>query len=265
MGAVTFSIDSALVEHLRDALPIEAFVESGTFEGETIQRVLPYFDEIHSIELSDSYFANAVDAFASDPAVHLHHGDSPAILSELRPILGNRSVLYWIDAHWCVAEKSAGSLSQCPLLAELDALGELNDESVVIIDDARLFVTVPPDPHETANWPRLGEVIQRLSSLGPRHQLMIVNDVFILFPEAALPAVSDYARIHGVDWLAERHRLARLEQEHEVLSAALSERLAAINDLTEAAEERMVLIDQLTKALAACEVKSTDAAPPGVA
>lgn len=253
MGAVTFSIDAALVEHLRDVLPITVFVETGTFEGETIALMRPYFDEIHSIELSDSYFAKAVERFASDSAIHLHHGDSPGILARLGPTLARKSVLYWLDAHWCVADDSAGSRSQCPLLAELDALGELNAASVLAIDDARLFLSTPPYPHEASNWPRLGELIQKLSRLSPRHEIMVVNDVLVIFPGTALPAVSGYARSKGVDWLAEHHRLGSLEEQHTILASAASERLAAINDLTDAAEARMTTIEQLTKALAACE------------
>lgn len=263
MGAVTFSLDTVLVEHLRTALPITTFVETGTFEGETITRVRPYFDEIHSIELSDLYFASAVKTFASDHGVHLHHGDSPDVLAKLRPALAARPVLYWLDAHWCNVDDSTGSeMSECPLLAELDALEELNEASVLIIDDARLFLATPPYPHDISNWPRLGEVLQKLSSLGGRHQIMIVNDVFIAFPEAASSAVSDYAREHGVDWLAERHRLAGLERQQEALSSSLSERLAAIDALTATAEERLVVIDQLTKALAACEERSADDREP---
>ena len=108
MGAVTFSIDPVLVECLREVLPLATFVETGTFEGETITRMRPYFDEIHSVELSDSHFEAAVERFASYPNVHLHHGDSPEILSRLRPALAEKSVLFWLDAHWCVAASTAG-------------------------------------------------------------------------------------------------------------------------------------------------------------
>jgi hypothetical protein len=38
MGAISFSIDIELVKFLKENLGLEAFVETGTFEGETLEK-----------------------------------------------------------------------------------------------------------------------------------------------------------------------------------------------------------------------------------
>lgn len=248
MGAVDFSIDRKLVESLRESLPLDVFVETGTFEGEAVARVRELFGEIHTVELSDHYHAVATERFAADPHVTVHHGDAPRVLEELRPSLEGKSVLYWLDAHWCVADETAGEQSQCPLLDELASLGRLDETSVVLVDDARLFLATPPAPHEVSAWPRFHEVAQALARLGPAHELMVVNDVIAFFPPAALPAVTRYARTHGIDWLAELHQRRELERERDKLAAVAAERLEAMESISAEAEERLRVIEELKAA-----------------
>lgn len=254
MGAYDFSIDADLVERLRDALPLSVFIETGTFEGEAVARVLPLFDELHSIELAPTYHAAASERFREHPNVRLHLGDSREVLRDLRWTLAARSVLYWLDAHWCVADETAAAESQCPLLGELDALGTLNDESIVLIDDARLFLATPPAPHDPPEWPRFQEVIEKLFSLSAAHEITVVNDVIAFYPASCRDAVSEYARSRGVDLLAQTHHLGELERECAVHARAAAERLAALEELQHShtelervAEERLALINDLTQ------------------
>ena len=44
MGAVNFSIDKDLVEFFSRHLPFEVFVETGTYKGDSIDRVRAYFN-----------------------------------------------------------------------------------------------------------------------------------------------------------------------------------------------------------------------------
>jgi hypothetical protein len=236
MGAVNFSIDISLVERLRQALPLSVFVETGTFEGEAVARMLPLFTEIHTIEVSKEIATEAAERFSSHSTVTVYQGNSSEILNSLRPGLREASVLYWLDAHWCVGSDSGGR-SQCPLLAELGALEKLNGKSVVLIDDARLFLCTPPHPHEADDWPRLHEIVEELLRLSADHEIMVINDVIVFFPETIAREMSDYARSNSIDWLASLHRLEVLEEEREVLHAALAERLEAINELTDIVEK----------------------------
>jgi hypothetical protein len=249
MGAVSFSIDPSLVSELKKVLPLETFVETGTFEGDTVEKVLNLFDSVYSVELSEEYYRKVAERFRNRSNVFISHGPSPEFLQNLKPKLAGISVLYWLDAHWCVADKTAGGTSQCPLLEELDAIGTLGAQSVVVIDDARLFLCPPPFPHEVAHWPRLDRVLQKLSALDKEHEIAIANDVIIFFPAAARAAVERYAYEHSVNWLTvlDKSRdydalLTQLKEKERELEASV-EKDKEIDRLKAAAEERAKVIE----------------------
>jgi hypothetical protein len=261
MGAVTFSIDVALVECLREALALDVFVETGTFEGEAVERVRGLFEEVHTIELSVPHYERAKARFASEANVRVYHGDSREVLRSLREQLEPRRVLYWLDAHWCGETEGSNAPTQCPLLGELDAIGRLNQESVVLIDDARLFLATPPEPQDVADWPRLDDVLRRLAALSRAHELMVINDVITFFPSSLVARVSSFAHLRGFDLLATIHRLEELEQETRILRDVAAERLAALEEkeleiaaLARTAQERLETIERIA---ASAEVEST--------
>jgi hypothetical protein len=109
----------------------------------------------------------------------------------------------------------------------LDAIGELNTLSVLLIDDARLFLCPPPEPHDAA-WPSLSEVLVGLSALSSEHEPMVINDVIVYFPSSIRADLFAYASRHSVDWLAVMHRVKSLEAQREALEKVLDERLALI-------------------------------------
>lgn len=201
MGAVRFSLDPKLVAALRTALPLSVLLETGTFKGATVAEFRPSFEKIVSIELSESLWNDAVNRFKDAPNVSLLQGDSGHNLRQLHASLQGDSVLYWLDAHWCVASNTAGEASQCPLLQELQAIGKLNANSVVLIDDARLFLAPPLAPHEISHWPTFHQIVTALLGLSDEHELMVVNDVIAFYPKKAESGMVAYAQANGCDWL----------------------------------------------------------------
>src|SRR6267378_1270054 len=234
MGAVNFSIDESLLSTMREVLHLRAFVETGTFEGESVQRALPFFEEIHSVELSEMYFEKAVQRFEREKNVHLHHGDSVRFLKQVQQALKEKAVLYWLDAHWCSADETAGSTSQCPVLEELDAISRLGAESVILIDDARLFLCPPPPPHTVEDWPSFDALVRKLFLMSSAHELMVVNDVLICFPRSIREHVEKYAREHSIDWLSVLDK----SRDYDTFRIELGEKEEEINRLAAAARER---------------------------
>jgi hypothetical protein len=173
----------------------------------------------------------------------------------MRSELAGTSILYWLDAHWCVADKTAGGASQCPLLEELDAIGDLNPQSLVLIDDARLFLCPPPYPHEIDHWPSFQSVFQKLSSLSREHEIVIANDVIIFFPAKIRQTIESYTYEHSINWLTvlDKSRdydilLKQLkEKEKELKTAVEKERI--IKDLYGVAEERLLEIHKSSASL----------------
>ena len=241
MGAIRFSIDPALVQALREALPIEVFVETGTFNGQTIDTVLPFFDEIYTCEASKDLHREAVKKFSGANKVRSLLGDSGRILKDLSPRLRDRSVLFWLDAHWCMDEETAGVHSQCPLLQELDAIEELNASSVIAIDDARLFLCAPPIPYEVEQWPSFDAVLRKLYSLSREHEIMVVNDTLIFHPAQIRRHLKDYAHGHSIDWLSVLDKW----REYDQILKQSQEKESEIMELKRSAEERMSVITWL--------------------
>lgn len=201
MGAITFSLDPSLVDALKIELELSILVETGTFKGDTIDLHQSSFDKIFSVELSEALWSDAVKRFQHIEHIQILYGNSQDKLRELVAELKSTGVLYWLDAHWCVASDTAGELSQCPLLEELQAIGRLNAESVVLIDDARLFLAPPLAPHEISHWPSFHQIVTCLLSISEEHELMVVNDVIAFFPSKVKPALEQYAQQNGIDWL----------------------------------------------------------------
>jgi len=243
MGAISFSIDSSLIEFFKQCLPLQVFVETGTFEGAAITVALDHFQSIYSIELSPEYYQYAVDKFCSIDKVKLFQGDSSKVLHDIMPKMQQRSALYWLDAHWCVAKDAAGRSSQCPLLAEIAAIQSLNDSSVIVIDDARLFLAPPLAPHEVAQWPSFTHVVNALMKLSTRHNLLVLNDTILFFPIQIEQKLIHFAQQHGVDWLS----IAEKSRDYNSLCQQLSEKETEIKQLAEACQARADLIDKLSK------------------
>lgn len=247
MGAVTFSIDLELVETLKQALPLTHFVETGTFEGKTVEQVNSLFDEVHSIELAEEYYLKSLERFKSFPNVKLHLGRSEEVLRSLHPRLEAESVLYWLDAHWCSASHTAGETSQCPILQELDAIQHLNSESVLLIDDARLFLCPPPKPHEISQWPNFNQIVRKLFSLNDQHEVMVLNDVVLFYPSSIQEIVQQFAHLTAIDWLSvlDKSRdydalLTQLKQKENLLQ----EKEMQIHLLASVAHERETALQQ---------------------
>jgi glycosyltransferase involved in cell wall biosynthesis len=234
MGAVTFSIDPKLIETLKTNLGVEVFVETGTFKGEAIAIVKDHFKQIYSVELSTEYYQHSSQKFKNYSHITILHGNSSEKLAEIMPQLENKPVIYWLDAHWCVATNTAGEMSQCPLMGEIQAISGFHSDSVVIIDDARLFLATPPAPHEITHWPNLTAIIHALQNLSPTHNLMVINDCIIYYPQKIEAALMYHAHINGMDWL---HALDK-SRDYDTMLAELNSKEKQIQFLKKTCDER---------------------------
>lgn len=245
MGAVHFSIDTDLVRFFRDRLPIATFVETGTYRGDSLERVRPFFEYLYSVESSPRFYHEAAARFAADPAVDIRQGDSADFLAALSDRLRGMPTLFWLDAHWCQDEGTAGEGSQCPLIRELKAIGALHPQSVVLVDDFRFFLSPPNAPHDITQWPSLEEVLPALTALSAAHLLMVVNDVGVLYPAALRDAMRDYARENGVDWL----RILHESREYDTLLHQAREKDQRLGEKDQAIQEKEGEIRRLSEAL----------------
>lgn len=205
MGAIHFSLDENLAAFLARELPIQAFVETGAFHGDSLEIARRHFSDCRSVEMSPELFERVKGRFTGQPNIKVSLSDSPSYLRSQSEELASRPVLFWLDAHWCQAEQTSGAHSQSPLIGELTAIRSLHADSVLLIDDARLYLSAPPLPHNCDDWPDCHSVITALMALSPRHRLMVFNDVIVFHPARISAAMYAFSHRNGADWLLINH------------------------------------------------------------
>lgn len=201
MGAISFSLDAKLVEFLARQLSLRLFVETGAFQGDSLAVASRFISNCRSVEISPDLFEKVRVRFQDQPNIQVRLGDSPSFLRERYHEFAGQPSLFWLDAHWCQAEHAAEQPSQSPLLGELNALQLLHPDSVVLIDDARLYLATPVRPHHVGDWPDFHSVLTALLALSSVHRLMVFNDVIIFYPARIAEQMREFAYNNGVDWL----------------------------------------------------------------
>jgi hypothetical protein len=117
---------------------IRNFIETGTYIGETVKSVLPFFDNIYTIEINRKLYMYNKKKFRKNKNVKVILGNSYKRLQEILPKIDESSI-FWLDAHY-----SGGITSKSdewtPIKKELKVILKFwKKNSVVLIDDARLF------------------------------------------------------------------------------------------------------------------------------
>ena len=126
-----------LVASYAAKLASETLVETGTFFGDMVAASRRRFRTIYSIELDPWLFRRAEKRFARYGHIHLVHGDSQDVLSEVLAKIGG-PILFWLDAHQMVGGVRGASTT--PIVTELEQiLGSDLRDYALLIDDARLF------------------------------------------------------------------------------------------------------------------------------
>lgn len=196
MGLVHPGIPHEIILFLKQQFGLETFVETGTLNGNSAAWASRYFKRVVTIEASEPLWRAARARHAQMTNVEFIRGNSAQQLPALIPTL--ESPLFWLDAHWSGAH-TAGEFDECPLLAEIAAISKSKLEKsqlekvVIVIDDARLFLTPPPAPHKWDHWPDLSTVISALEACGNPY-VTVTDDVIIAVPRAARGAMVGYLR-----------------------------------------------------------------------
>ena len=116
------------------------FIETGTYLGHGIINVKNDFREVHSIELNEKFYNDALINFKDDSNVFMHLGDSAEVMDEIIHNI-NEPILFYLDAHFSGGETAFGKEEDkgCPLLRELNVLGKRKYNDIIIVDDMRLM------------------------------------------------------------------------------------------------------------------------------
>jgi hypothetical protein len=195
VGSQRHGVPLELAVRLRNALKLNAAVETGTYRGDSARALAGVFEHVHTIELSPELHEQARQA--APPNITFHLGDSATVLGEVLAS-ADEPLLFWLDGHWS-GGPTAGADNECPVMAEIAAIDgyALAAGSVILIDDARLFLSPPPPPHRREQWPGFLEVVDLLRQAHERYVTML-EDVIIAVPASARRVVEDYALENGL-------------------------------------------------------------------
>jgi hypothetical protein len=191
MGYIRMGIPKDLVLKLVAARPTPNFVETGTFKGGTTFWAAEHFRKVVTIELSLELSRQAAARSDCPGNIEFLVGDSCQVLPKVVEQLEGFA-LFWLDGHYS-GPGTGGAASECPLLAELEALSRTS-APIILIDDARCFLGPPPPPHNPAHWVNIDRIFSCLATLFEGHVVTIHDDVIIAVPAQLKPVLD-------ADWL----------------------------------------------------------------
>lgn len=117
---------------------ISVLVETGTYEGETLNYFRNKFKKLISIELDYELFNKAKHAFRKYKNIELYNGDSGKTINQVISDL-KEPILFWLDGHFSEGYTAKAELNT-PILEELTSiLNHTVEGHVILIDDARCF------------------------------------------------------------------------------------------------------------------------------
>src|SRR5271165_7073401 len=156
--------------HLR-CMNNPAFVETGTYLGDTLESVRALCSKAVSIEIDPFLHELALKRFRGYPQIELVRGDCVSMLPKVLAGV-DRPALFWLDAHYSSGITGRGEVDD-PILFSLRQLSQHALHShVVLIDDARSF-----DGRESR--PDLVDVLRLLKDINPSYRVSVQHDVVI--------------------------------------------------------------------------------------
>lgn len=199
MGKVRMGIPRDNVEFIAKKLSLATFIEGGTYKGKTARYASKVFDNVLTIEMSEIMYAEASKNLADVENVKVLKGDTRIHIKKLTKKYDN--TLYWLDSHWS-GGNTYGESDECPLLEELQIIFKNQHNFAVLIDDARLFMSPPPLPHEIESWPTLREI----TDIIPKgYEIFIYEDVIYVLPKSSTKPFQVF--IQNVDYEREEKLL----------------------------------------------------------
>jgi len=119
-----------IIDYLKQ-YDIKIFVETGTAYGDTCNAVLPYVDDIYTVELLPEKWEKQCRAI-QNPKIKRSFGHSVQFLNALLPL--SKPTLFWLDAH-VEGTPDTNDPVQWPIQYELDAIFKSETKGLILADD----------------------------------------------------------------------------------------------------------------------------------
>jgi hypothetical protein len=167
-----------LIRALRTRFGIREFVETGTLFGHTAVLASEQIPVVHTIEISRSQYEQCCGEARRNPRITRHLGSSVEVIPQLLPGLAGPT-LWYLDGHWSGQGPRLGP--ECPVVEEIRLIGNRPGD-VVVVDDARLFISPPGPPHRPDEWPTLEMAVEALRAHRPESTIQLWFDSILSTP-----------------------------------------------------------------------------------
>lgn len=182
-----------LIEKLIKEYKVDHFVETGTAGGLSIKEAAKHFKKCQTIELIENraivdndieniiwHTGNSADILL--PIVNELIGQKNSMQIKDNPPIYNYA-LFFLDAHYSDPKPNTSKYKECYLLEEIEIISGYRDDSIIIIDDARLFFGPPPAPNNPKDWPSISKIFALLNEKFPYNTTTIRDDYIVSYPD----------------------------------------------------------------------------------
>lgn len=171
-------IKQLTIKHFAERFGTRVLIETGTYYGDMVEAMKPYFNQIYSIELSNDLYNKAKRRFAEDDRITIIHGDSGIELGKIIAKL-DEPALFWLDGHYSAGVTARG-VKDTPIYEELSHIfnSPLRGH-VIIIDDARCFGADPA-------YPNIDELREFIRPNYPNAKIVTENDSIRILPSSQI-------------------------------------------------------------------------------
>lgn len=183
-GVNTEGLPIDLVKKLIGHKEIKYFVETGTAGGASVFFASNIFKKCYTIELIDErvrnmIFPDNVKSYGGVSSIDM----LPNIIDDICIEENSKKeyILFWLDAHYSDSVPNETDIKECPVMEELNIISKYQN-SIIIIDDARLFLGSPPYPLDPRDWPSISEIFVYLNDKFPQHYSTIIDDYVVSVP-----------------------------------------------------------------------------------
>ncbi len=157
----------------------DVFVETGTFEGDTVYKIanneICKPSKILSLELSDVFFARCKKRFENKSNIFIHKANSEYDLyNKIKDI--DTKITFWLDSHWSgTPDVGCDYVTICPVLEELDQIKRHSiDSHTIMIDDIRLMNN--SDNKYNGFSVTLNQILSKIYEINPNYTIRYFND-----------------------------------------------------------------------------------------
>jgi hypothetical protein len=174
LGKMEVNVGSLSDEYFKQYARGSVFVESGTYQGDTVQQVLrlDLFKKIYSVELNHNLWEQSSSRFLNNENVQILEGDT---FDHFKTIIRDNKkarMTFWLDGH-ASGPLAGGKAGGCPLLEELNDIKSSSIKThTIFIDDRRLF--------GSAEWSFVKEqqVTDLINQINPEYKIEYLDGSF---------------------------------------------------------------------------------------